>query len=270
MFYSKRNSNWSPIVSNNEYLDREVRTPVRQGDFKKTQEYSEDHMSRRIDTAATDSKSLTNTTDRNRLNKSGSRRKRKNIQIRKLSKKNSRLKKSTKSLAKVDPDNDWIHERVEEEKEENEFACDDKDNRDLKDLEIEAPDLEPERRYNVQSIASIRNNSIVNNSCTYSNRSMINALGTKKEKRKLSSLRKPVNECVVMQKSMYDGRPMTVFFQYPEYCGVVRHQDNTIVYTQTEFKKQGYNLAFKVTGSTHVYNAVVNSMKNSGFTMVTR
>jgi hypothetical protein len=40
--------------------------------------------------------------------------------------------------------------------------------------------------------------------------------------------------------------------------------------TQQDFKKKGYNLSFKITGSTHVYNSVVNSMKNAGFTMIAR
>lgn len=109
----------------------------------------------------------------------------------------------------------------------------------------------------------------MSNATSFNNRSMINPVTGKKDKKKLSSIQKPANEMIIMVKSPYEGRPMTVFFQYPEYCGFIRNEDETVTYTQAEFKKQGYSLSFKVTGSTHVYNSVVNSMKNAGFTMIT-
>ena len=73
---------------------------------------------------------------------------------------------------------------------------------------------------------------------------------------------------LLYKNSIFEGRPFTLFFQYPGYCGVVRDTTNTMSYTQSEFKKMGYNMSFKVTGSTHVYNSVVNAMKNAGFNMV--
>lgn len=266
--YSKRHSNCSPSsISNNDYFDQEVQTPVKQNlDLKSNQVYSEDHLSRRIDTAATDSKSLTTATDRKRIGKSAVRRKRKNIQIRKLTKKPNRMKKSGKSLAKIDPDNDCIHEKVEEE---NEVPFQDPNNNDLKEIDIDSNFMEPDRAYNVGHAVAIRNTSFMSNAASFSNGSMLDSVSGKKDKKKLSSIQKPANDIITMVKSPYEGRPMTVFFQYPEYWGYIRNGDDTVTYTQTEFKKQGYALSFKVTGSTHVYNSVVNSMKQAGFTMIT-
>lgn len=224
-------------------------------------------MSRRIETAATDTKSLTTNTDRKRLGRSAVRRKRKNIQIRKLNKKSNKLKKSTKSLVKVDPDNDWIHEKNEEEENDVNYAT--PFNTDLKELEIQSH-TEPDKSQNLYEVVSIRNSSVVNNSSTYGNHLINTPFGSKKESRKVTSMKKPVSEWVVLQKSPFEGRPMTVFFQYPEYWGWARKDENTVSFSQQEFKKKGYNLSFKITGSTHVYNSVVNSMKNAGFSMVTR
>ena len=262
--FCQRISDGSPSVKNNDYFDNDIKTPVKVSDLSNTQEYNEDHISRRIDTAATDSKSLTNTTDRKRIGKSAARRKRKNINIRKLNKKSSKIKKSTKSLAKGDPDNECIHERVEEE--DNDVCYQNPFNNDLKELDMDS-NIEPEKAYNVQSITSIRNSSVVNTSANYNSSLLGSTFGGKKDKKKLSSVTKPANEMVMMQKSPFESRPMTVFFQYPDYCGVVRKEDNTQEFSQQEMKKQGYSLSFKVTGSTHVYNSVVNSMKNAGFTM---
>lgn len=262
---AKKKSNCSPTsIENNDYFDNQVQTPVKRIDPKHAVELSEEYLSRRIDTAATDTKSLTTATERKRLGKSASRRKRKNINIRKISKRPAKLK-STKSFAKVDPDNDCIHERVEEE---NDFAYPEPQNTDLKNIDINNTVIEPEKRY-AGAVSSIRNNSIGNYSSVFSNQSAINPNLSKKEKRKLASLSKPVNDSIIMLKSPFEGRPMTVYFPYPDYCGVKRDESNIVVIPQSEFKKQGYSLSFKVTGSTHVYNSIVNSMKNAGFTMIT-
>lgn len=166
-----------------------------------------------------------------RVGKSLQRKKRKNIQIRKLTKRGSKLKKSTKSL--TGEDNDAIHEKNEDEVE-------------------EAKVLSPEKRlpehipFDVPSPEK----------------------GSKRSK--LSSIQKPVNQLIRMQKSIYEGRPMTVFFQYPDYCGVEKPEENVIHFTQEEFKKQGYALTFRINSSTHTYNSVVNSMKNAGFSLISR
>ena len=94
-------SNRSPSeLSKNEYFDNDILTPDKGIDLKDNQDYSEDQLSRGINTAATDTKSCTNTSDRKRVGKSAVRRKRKNINIRKLNKNKIGKKKSTKSLAK--------------------------------------------------------------------------------------------------------------------------------------------------------------------------
>lgn len=263
---SKRLSNWSPSgISNTDYFDNEISTPVKGSEIKDSKDYSEEHNSRGINTAATDSKSCTNTSERKRLGKSAVRRKRKNINIRKINKpKPNRQKKSAKSLAKNLP-NEWIHERIEEEND-----CEDiiNNNNDLWDLDIDSVAAEPEKNLNVYNVASIRNNSMVNGSSTYNNRSSVGNLIVNKESRRVKSIRKPVSDIIIVQNSAYEGRQGTIFFQYPEYCGVVRPADSISKYSQSDFKKQGYSLSFKVTGSTHIYNSIVNSMKNAGFQMV--
>ena len=160
-------------------------------------DYSEDLASRGINTAATDTKSWSNTAERKRTGKSSGRRKRKNVQIRKLTKKSNKLKKSTKSLVKHGTESGCIHEKVEEE---NEVNQDDKPNKDLMDIEVNSNCASPEKRYAAQDVVSIRNNSIVNNSSTYNNKSMLNIIGGKREKKKLSSLNKPVNDNIIVQK----------------------------------------------------------------------
>jgi len=199
--------------------------------LKLNHEISDDISLRKIDTAATDSKSCSNSQSFNtkRLGKSEGRRKRKNVLIRKLTKRGSKAKKSTKSLIKTE--NECIHEKVEEENWDTVL-------------------ITPEKRYFNNPLAS----------------SIIETSG----KKRLSSLIKPVSEMILLQKSIYEGRPMTVFFQYPDYWGFVRQKENIVQYTQDEFRKQGFSLSFRVTGSTHVYNSVVNSMKNAGFAMISR
>jgi hypothetical protein len=121
---------------------------------------------------------------------------------------------------------------------------------------------------NVYNVASNRNHSMVNGSSTYNNRSSVGNLIVNKESRRVKSIRKPVSDIIIVQDSAYEGRQGTIFFQYPEYCGVVRPADSISKFTQSDFKKLGYSLSFKVTGSTHIYNSIVNSMKNAGFQMV--
>jgi hypothetical protein len=250
-------------MSNNDYLDNEAKTPTKGSELTNNHEYSEDQLSRGIDTAATDSKSCTNTTERKKVGKSAVRRKRKNINIRKLIKKPIRQKKSTKSIWKNLP-NEWIHEKVEEENDADELIHND----DLLDLDADSVLASPEKIYNAYNIAANRNNLYANNNSTYNNRSSMNSLILSKESRRTKSIKKHVNEVITMQHSIFEGRPNTIFIQYPEYCGVIRNSDNTTQHTQIEFKKLGYSLSFKVTGSTHIYNSIVNSLKNAGFQMI--
>ena len=195
----------------------------------KNQDYSEERFSRGIDTAATDTKSITNGTERKRVGKTSVRRKRKNVNIRKLSKKPGRNKKSSKSVVKTTQE--CIHEKVEEE-DENEMV---KNNNDLKDIEVESVPPEP-KIYNMNNVNSLRNSSMINSGKNFSNRSMISAYPGKKESRRVTSIKKPVSDTVIVLESVYNDRPGTIFFQYPEYCGVVRDTSHTTEYTQSQFK----------------------------------
>lgn len=138
----------------------------------------------------------------------------------------------------------------------------------MDDIDTSSAVIEPRKVYNINNSGSIRNAPMLNNGMNY-NRAVITANPGSKESRRARSIKKPVNATVKTLRSMYGGRPDTIFFQYPEYCGEVRDEAGTTEFTQQAFKKLGYSLTFKVTGSTHIYNSIVNSMKMAGFQMVT-
>lgn len=110
-----------------EYSGSGTHTPI-----NNIQEYSEDQLSRGIDTAPTDSKSMTNTTEKKIYNNGSIRRKR-NINIRKINKKSGKGKKSAKSMGRSGP-GEWIHEKVEEE---DEVELKSNNNKDLDDIEVD-------------------------------------------------------------------------------------------------------------------------------------
>jgi hypothetical protein len=69
---------------------------------------------------------------------------------------------------------------------------------------------------------------------------------------------------VVMLRSVFVERPATVFFGYPDYCGVTRNGcERTFIATAEDLGKK--QLFFKIPTTTNVYNSVVNSMKHAGF-----
>ena len=221
----------SPKAITNEYNDHQIVFPTKIADLKYDHEIEHDDVSRPTETAATDSKlqtDITQNANMKRIGKSLGRRKQKNVNIRKINKRTSKLKKSAKSLFKHN--NDCIYEKVEDE-----------------NVKVWPPVIEKQYIQDVNMMVSPDKTS---------------------KKSKLSSLQKPVNELILLQKSIFEGRPSTVFFQYPEYCGYEKDTCNTLQYTQDEFKKQGLSLSFKVTSSTHTYNSVVNSMKQAGFSMI--
>ena len=132
-------------------------------DLKYEHEAIHDNVSRPIETAATDSKSQTNITQSvtmKRIGKSLNRRKQKNLNIRKINKRTNRLKKSAKSLVKHD--NECIHEKVEDE-----------------NMEVRPAVIEKHYSQDVTTMVSPDKSS---------------------KKSKLSSLRKPVNELILLQK----------------------------------------------------------------------
>ena len=82
----------------------------------------------------------------------------------------------------------------------------------------------------------MKNESIINNSFNYNNNSIITVSRDKKGRKNLSSVTKAANDSVTMLKSIFESRPMTIFFQYPEYCAASRSTQNTEIFTQNEFK----------------------------------
>ena len=57
------------------------------------------------------------------------------------------------------------------------------------------------------------------------------------ENKALSSLNKPASFNVILQKSVFETRPMTIFFQYPEYWGVSRQQKMLLFVAMMSLKK---------------------------------
>ena len=86
----------------------------------------------------------------------------------------------------------------------------------------------------------------------------------RKEKGRLPySVFKPHAETIYFVKSIFDKRPPTAFFPYPKYTKVTRESERIRPYKRDEIEY--LFMAFRINDSTHIYNAVVNSFKNSGF-----
>ncbi len=86
-------------------------------------------------------------------------------------------------------------------------------------------------------------------------------------KKQISMIKEPSVK-LILQQSIFPGRNPTIFFPYPEYCETrPRVLNNCVSFTQEQFKSRGYTLSFRVNDSTHVYNSMVNAMKNAGFSM---
>lgn len=64
-------------------------------------------------------------------------------------------------------------------------------------------------------------------------------------------------------KSIFEGRPPTAFLPYPSYVHLERVSDRVRKYNRDDIDY--LFMSFKIADSTHIYNAVVNSCKNSGF-----
>ena len=86
----------------------------------------------------------------------------------------------------------------------------------------------------------------------------------KKEKGRLPySVFKPHAEKVYFLKSIFDQRPPTAFFPYPKYTKKTREADRIRSYPIEDVEH--LFMSFRINDSTHIYNAVVNAFKNSGF-----
>ena len=95
----------------------------------------------------------------------------------------------------------------------------------------------------------------------------INPVFIRREKARLPySVFKPHSQEVSFLKSIFEGRPPTAFFPYPQYVHLERVSDRIRIYNREEIEY--LFMSFKISDSTHIYNAVVNSCKNAGFTMV--
>lgn len=89
----------------------------------------------------------------------------------------------------------------------------------------------------------------------------------KREKARLPySVFKPHAEQVYFLKSIFNNRPPTAFFPYPSYVHLERTADRVRKYNRDEIDY--LFMSFKISDTTHIYNAVVNTCKNAGFNMV--
>jgi len=95
----------------------------------------------------------------------------------------------------------------------------------------------------------------------------INPNFIRREKARLPySVFKPHNKDVYFLKSIYEGRPPTAFFPYPGYVKIDRVSNRVRTYNREDVEY--LFMSFKIWDTTHIYNAVVNSCKHAGFTMV--
>jgi tubulin polyglutamylase TTLL4 len=89
----------------------------------------------------------------------------------------------------------------------------------------------------------------------------------KREKGRLPySVFKPHAQESTFLESIFEGRQATAFFQYPAYVKIERKCDRIRKYKREEVET--LFMAFKIADNTHIYNAVVNSCKCAGWTML--
>ena len=99
----------------------------------------------------------------------------------------------------------------------------------------------------------------------------VSAAFLRREKGKLPySVFKSTADEVRFIKSAFRGRPPTVFFPYPSYVPV--KQDLSDASSIKSYPRRGeieyLFMSFLNSDRTHIYNAVVNTMKNGGFEML--
>lgn len=81
------------------------------------------------------------------------------------------------------------------------------------------------------------------------------------------SVFRPHSTNVYFLKSVFDKRPPTAFFPYPRYCKDIRDPGERLRMYDIEEVEQLF-LSFQVSDSTHIYNVLVNSLKNGGFELL--
>ena len=95
----------------------------------------------------------------------------------------------------------------------------------------------------------------------------------KREKGRLPySVFKATSENVKFMKSAFKGRPPTAFFSYPSYVQKTHPQEHldSIKAYERRGEIEYLFMAFLNSDRTHIYNAVVNTMKFGGFEQLER
>ena len=93
----------------------------------------------------------------------------------------------------------------------------------------------------------------------------------KREKGRLPySVFKPTLDTIKFMRSNFKGRPPTAFFSYPNYVNVQHPQEKSdqIKLYERRGDIEYLFMSFLNSDRTHIYNAVVNTMKNGGFEMM--
>lgn len=101
----------------------------------------------------------------------------------------------------------------------------------------------------------------------------VSAAFLKREKGKLPySVFKPTSDNVTFYKSAFKGRPPTVFIEYPSYVSqkTIFSDPNAIKRYNRRNEIEHLFLSFYISDRTHIYNAVVNTMKTGGFELLER
>lgn len=89
----------------------------------------------------------------------------------------------------------------------------------------------------------------------------------KREKGKLPySMFKGVSNDVFFYSSLFENRPSTAFFPYPRYTKEVSNMSRVKKYQRTDLEHLFFS--FKIADTTHIYNALCNTMTSSGYTLV--
>ena len=98
----------------------------------------------------------------------------------------------------------------------------------------------------------------------------VSAAFLRREKGKLPySVFKSTADEVRFIKSAFRGRPPTVFFPYPSYVPSKQDMDADMIKSYPRRGEIEYLfMSFLNSDRTHIYNAVVNTMKNGGFEML--
>ena len=88
----------------------------------------------------------------------------------------------------------------------------------------------------------------------------------KREKGRLPySMFKGVNTDVFFLNSCFKNQPPTAFFPYPKYTKESTSMARVRRYSREDL--ESLFLSFRIADTTHIYNAVCNTMTSSGFTL---